>query len=149
MSDAKRHGKGARLYVSWHRSQVDNHDHAVTDEEFARGWRDVRGQYEGICGHVVLTTSMLVAPGRTCESCNAYLLALSTLSTFEQRLSPSRHRKASHLRLAYRRILNAVASALGPDRGSSADNCPRTPAGAGRAPTAPVLAGHHALRDER
>jgi hypothetical protein len=130
VSDVARPGRGAGLYVCWHRSEVDDRDHAVTDEEFAHGRRDAQGRYEALCGHVVLPCSMLVPPGRPCGRCRAYLVARSTLPTVEQRVLPPRHRKPSR----WRRLV----------RGSS-----DIPAGAGSALIAPVPAGRHALRGER
>lgn len=102
MRDVLRPDVAAGTYVTWHRSEVDGLDHAVTDEAFARGRDDDLGRYEGLCGHVVLPFSMLVPPGRPCDRCKAYLSARSTLSTVERRLRPPQHRKPSRLRRLFR-----------------------------------------------
>lgn len=154
MSDVSRLGRRAGLYVCWHRSERDGIDHAVTDEEFARGRRDnTQGRYEALCGHVVLTGSMLLPPGRLCPKCHAFLIARSTLPAVEQRIRRTRHRKPS----AWRRLL----------RGSQFPDLPPSiprqqprpaperngrssaPAGAGSASIASVPAGRHALRGVR
>lgn len=151
MSDVVRQGRAAGLYVSWHRSDIDGRDHAVTDEEFSRGWRDALGRYEGLCGHVVLPTSMLVAPGRPCVRCRAFLAALTTLPSVEQRLRPPRHRRPSRWRRLFQHFpqVNGLESAQSCSARTSRAHGPQTPAGAGSAPIAPVLAGHHELRSER
>ncbi|GAB3146999.1 hypothetical protein GCM10027258_39710 [Amycolatopsis stemonae] len=135
-------------YVSWHRSGLDSHDHAVTDEEFARGWLDAKGRYEGLCGHVVIPGSMLVAPGRPCERCRRYLSARSSLPAVERRMRPSQHRKPPRWRRFLRRFSQFGVHDLGSEREprQSTVRGSRTPARAGSDPSAPVLAGHHARR---
>lgn len=112
MHDMLRPGTTVGIYVTWHRSEVDGLDHAVTDEEFARGRDDDLGQYEGLCGHVLLPFSMLVPPGRPCGRCKAYLSARSTLSTINQRLRAPQHRMPSRLRRLFRRSPGAGARRL-------------------------------------
>jgi hypothetical protein len=83
-----------RTYLSWHRSASDGRDHAVTDEEFARGRRaNSAGRYQAVCGHVVVVGSMLEAPGARCLACQAYVVARS-LHQADQRSPRRRHRKA-------------------------------------------------------
>lgn len=150
----ERPGRGAGLHVSWHRSERDGIDHAVTDEEFARGRRDdTHGRYEAVCGHVVLTGSMLLPPGRLCPRCYAFLVARSTLPTAKQRIRRTRHRKPSALRRLLRgsqfpdlpSSIPCPQSRPGPERNGRTP----VPAGAGSAPIASVPAGHHALRGAR
>lgn len=97
VSDELRPGHVGGLFVSWHRSQHDGLDHALTDEEMRHG-REIgsRGQYESLCGHVVLVVSMLIPPGNPCLNCRTVLCARTTLPTFEQRMrQPTRHRKST------------------------------------------------------
>ncbi|WP_290050085.1 hypothetical protein [Amycolatopsis solani] len=151
MSDVVRQGRAAGLYVSWHRSDIDGRDHAVTDEEFSRGWRDALGRYEGLCGHVVLPTSMLVAPGRPCARCRAFLAARRTLPAVERRLHPPRHRKPSRWRRLFQHVpqVNVPEQAHSQSARASRARGFQTPAGAGSAPIAPVFAGRHERRSER
>lgn len=147
-------GRATGLYVSWHRSERDGIDHAVTDEEFARGRRDnTHGRYEALCGHVVLTGSMLLSPGRLCPTCYAFLFARPTVPTVEHRIRRTRHRKPS----VWRRWLRgsrfpALPASIprqqprpAPERSGRAP----VPAGADSAPIASVPAGPHALRGAR
>jgi hypothetical protein len=143
-----------RLYVAWHRCVLDGRDHAVTDEEFARGRKEhTQGRYESVCGHVVLIGSMLLPPGPVCARCHAYLVARATLRSAEQRLGPTRHRKPSRWGRLFGRTQIPVVPLprTSPDVAPSPERDGRTPipAGAGSAPSAPVPAGHHALRGAR
>jgi hypothetical protein len=149
VSGVLRPGRGAGLYVCWHRSGLDDRDHAVTDEEFIRGRRDSQGRYEALCGHVVLPTSMLVPPGRPCPRCYAFLVARSTLPSVERRIRPTRHRKPSRWHWLFRNPQPLAAPEswthqwprLTPERNGR----PQVPAGAGSAPTAPVPTGLHGV----
>lgn len=150
----ERPGKGAGFYVCWHRSEHDNYDHAVTDEEFYRGRQALsQGQYEALCGHMVLTTSMLVPPGRPCPSCHAFFQARSTLPTVEQRMQPIRHHKPAFLRRLFRRPQPPSVPHLIPRQrprpAPERDWRTGVPAGVGGAPNAPVPAGRHARWGER
>lgn len=62
------------LYLVWHRCAYDGHDHAVTDEQFARVRHEGSvGRYPAVCGHNVLVGSMLQGPGAPCAACRAYV----------------------------------------------------------------------------
>jgi hypothetical protein len=154
VSDVSRLSRRAGLYVCWHRSERDGIDHAITDEDFARGRRDnTQGRYEALCGHVVLTGSMLLPPGRLCPRCYAFLVARSTLPTVERRIRRTRHRKPSALRRFLRgsqfpdlpSSIPSQQSRPGPERNGRTP----VPAGAGSAPIASAPAGRHALRSAR
>lgn len=150
----ERRGRVAGLYVSWHRSDGDGADHAITDEEFARGRRDnTHGRYKALCGHVVLTGSMLLPPGHLCPRCYAFLVARSTLPTVERRIQRTRHRKPSALRRLLRGSQLPTLPPYFPRQQSrpAPERNGRTPvpAGAGSATSASASAGRHALRDVR
>lgn len=85
-----------RVYVAWHRCDVDARDHAVTDEEFARGRRaNSAGRYESVCGHVVVVGSMLRPPGSPCMACRAFVVARSSTRPMNERTRVPRQRQAS------------------------------------------------------
>jgi len=144
MNDVLRPGRSTWLYVCWHRSDRDGLDHAVTDEEFSRGRsEDTHGQYAALCGHVVLTGSMLDPPGLSCPLCLSYwtLAACSTLPTLEQQIQPTQHRWLSRWHQLFSR------SRMQPD--PERHDRPLLPAGTGSARTAPVPGGRHVLRGVR
>jgi hypothetical protein len=66
---------GQRLYVTWSRCLVDRKDHAITDEEFARGVRRQKGRFVALCGHELLIESILMPPAPPCPRCRAHLAA--------------------------------------------------------------------------
>jgi hypothetical protein len=137
-----------RLYVMWYRCVADGHDHAVTDEEFARGVHRHEGRYEAVCGHRVLIGSVLAPPAPPCARCHAYLVARATLRQADERLGRPHHRKPS----LWSRLLGPTkppaassarsANAMSPERAGRA----QVPAGTGCAPIAPAPAGRHAQR---
>ncbi|MGH3438240.1 MAG: hypothetical protein ACRDRN_17460 [Sciscionella sp.] len=131
------------LYWTWYRCVTDGCDHAVTDEEFARGVREETGTYVSVCGHRVLIGSMLARPGPPCVRCHKYLLAQRTLRGAGERLGEPRHGKPGLLRRVFRRLKPPGVS--GPD----GDGRAPIPAVAGRAAVAPALAGRHAARGAR
>jgi hypothetical protein len=88
----------APIQVTWFTTATDVFDHAVTDEEFVRGRRDKNGQYQSLCGNVVLPCSMLVPPGRPCPRCNAYLAAQSMVPAAEKPNRRPQHRRPSRWR---------------------------------------------------
>jgi hypothetical protein len=154
VSAVLRPGRGAGLYVCWHRNELDNRDHAVTDEEFARGRRNAQGRYTALCGHVMLPGSMLLPPGRPCPRCHASLVARPTPPAVGQRLGPPRHRKRKPPRWRWP-FRSSQPSAMPEPRTrqprpmlNRSGRTP-TPPRAGSAPLAPVPAGRHALRGER
>jgi hypothetical protein len=133
------------LYVAWHRCVADGQDHAVTDEEFARGRQEhTQGRYAAVCGHVALVGSMLLPPGRVCARCHAYLVARPAQRPVAPQFGAHRHRKPG----VWGRLCGHLQTPAVPlpraENGRSL-----TPAGAGSAPTAPALAGHHHMRGER
>lgn len=130
------------LYVTWSRCLEDDHDHAVTDEEFARGVQRQRGEFSALCGHRLLIASSLIPPGPPCARCCAYIAALAILSDSEERLGSP---KGAKKRLWSRFFRHPRSSATTP---SQHDGGLESPAGAGCAPTAPVSAGRHALRGD-
>ncbi|MDI5977977.1 hypothetical protein [Amycolatopsis magusensis] len=58
-----------RLYVTWYRCIADHLEHAVTDEEFARGLHRGAGWHRALCGHRLYTGSCLLPPARPCPRC--------------------------------------------------------------------------------
>ncbi|MCU1687732.1 MAG: hypothetical protein JWQ81_8471 [Amycolatopsis sp.] len=150
MGDRFRPGQVAGLYLSWYRCGLDGHDHAVTDEEFARGRTEhSAGRYKSICGHLVLAGSMLLPPGPPCDRCRAYLDARVTLRTPVQRLGQPTHH---HKRGRWSRLLGHKQTPAIPSRRPTPvgrDGRTGIPADAGSVPTAPVSAGRHALRGDR
>ncbi len=74
-------------YVAWYRCVVDGLDHAVTDENFARGVHEKQGRYASVCGHVVLIGPALLAPGGRCPYCCAHLADLRSIAR------PTSHRR--------------------------------------------------------
>ncbi len=87
-----------QVYVQWYRCVIDGLDHAVRDENFARGLHDGHGRYDAICGHQVLIGSTLLPPGTRCPRCSVYLRAIASRPLVEARMRPHRHRKPSRLR---------------------------------------------------
>lgn len=82
----------ARRYVAWQTCTCDGRDHAVTDEEFARGRRaKSAGRYGSVCGHVVVVGSMFLPPARPCAACHAIVFARPELPSSQR----SRAGKAS------------------------------------------------------
>lgn len=64
-----------RLYVAWHRCEVDRQQHAVTDEAFADGVRQQTGVYDALCGRAVHPGSMLLPPAPRCLACEQLWIA--------------------------------------------------------------------------
>jgi hypothetical protein len=143
MSKSGRTDLAGDLYVTWSRCVADNHDHAVTDEEFARGVRGQRGQFSALCGHRLLIASSLMPPGPPCARCRAYLAARATLPKASERLGATEREKQGLWSRFVRHTRSSAATPLLRDGG------PQSSAGAGCAPIAPVPAGRHALRGER
>jgi hypothetical protein len=143
MSGSSRTEQAGDLYVTWSRCLADNHDHAVTDEEFARGVHQQNGQFSALCGHRLLIASSLMPPGPPCGRCRAYLAARATLRDAAERFEPPKRVKKG-LRSRILRRSRSSATTF-PQR----DGGPESPAGTGCASTAPVSAGRHTLRSDR
>ncbi|GAA1234875.1 hypothetical protein GCM10009676_18370 [Prauserella halophila] len=92
-----------RLYTGWFLAIDDEHEHAVTDEEFSRT-RAGGGLPEAVCGHAVSIASCMSPPGPHCHRCERYLAARETFPDLATRLDPGRHvhRKPSLLRRLFR-----------------------------------------------
>lgn len=90
-------------------------------------------------------------PGRPCVRCRAFLAARTTLPAVERRLHPPRHRKPSRWRRLFQHVpqVNVPEQAHSHSARTSRARGSQTPAGAGSAPIAPVLAGRHERRSER
>lgn len=102
----------ARRYVAWQTCTRDGRDHAVTDEEFARGRRTrSAGRYGSVCGHVVVVGSMLLPPAPLCAACHAIVFASSALPS-TQRARPNKASLWSRLR-GHRRPQSLRVSAGG------------------------------------
>jgi hypothetical protein len=53
----------------WVTSALDSLEHAVSDDEVARGLTAGTGEYRAVCGRVLLTQFAIIPPGRRCTSC--------------------------------------------------------------------------------
>jgi hypothetical protein len=140
MSKSGRTELAGDLYVTWSRCLTDDHDHAVTDEEFARGVRQQYGQFAALCGHRLLIASSLMPPGPPCVRCRAYLAARATLRNANERLGTPRRQKRGLRSRFFRHVRSSATTS--PQR----DGGPESSAGTGCAPIAPVPAERHARR---
>jgi hypothetical protein len=116
-----------RVYVTWYRCIADQHAHAVTDEDFARGVRSRTGRYRARCGHEVVVDSCLAPPGRGCPAC----LRRVSPTPLRSRPAGSAHRPRHHRKPpALRRLLRRLHTPAGPP--------PRPPQRARRPPSGPA-----------
>ncbi|MFI6025098.1 hypothetical protein [Amycolatopsis magusensis] len=69
MSTSNDNASPQRVYVTWYRCIADHFEHAVTDEEFARGLHRGAGWHRALCGHQLYTGSCLLPPARPCPRC--------------------------------------------------------------------------------
>lgn len=139
----------SRLHVVWHRCVVDDRDHAVTDEEFTAGRFQGQGRFVAVCGHVTYPGSMLDSPGPPCRRCNAYLEALASLRSAEQRFGVE-PRKPGFWRRLLRHIKSPAVPRSCPPHGTDSparDGRTQAPAGVGSDPSAPIPAGRHRMRE--
>lgn len=109
----ERPGKVAGLFLSWYRCMSDEHDHAVTDEQFLAGMQAQRGRYRAVCGHIVEVASVMSVPGVPCRRCHAFLAALAGVRDV-RRSEPHRHRK----RGVWTRLLRCAPASTKFEKGS-------------------------------
>lgn len=139
----------SELYVTWVLSCADGQDHAITDEENTRVYRDRCGLPEAVCGHRVVAGSLAFPPGPRCLECEAVLRA-STVAfdpDLEVVRSP-RHRNRALCfvrRLFDRRIRSIFCHTVAQARRAEPDRGERV--------AAPVacrsVATHHRISDDR
>lgn len=122
-----------RLLFNWFLSGTDNQDHAVADEDFARGLHTGSGLCEALCGHLVAPRSLTMPLGPRCSRCLVFVRARATLSDPDLRSADRtcRHRAPTLLRRLFGRSVRSVvrtalprADRAGPDRGGPAAETP-------------------------
>lgn len=140
----------SRLYVAWYRCVVDDRDHAITDEDFARGINRREGRYDAVCGHQVLIGSVMLAPRPRCTRCRAFVTTRTSRPIPAKKPGSTRHRKPSlWARLFGTTKPPVVPLPRPPQRAQhSPTGRPGPVSGRGRAgvSTAPTPAGHNVLR---
>jgi hypothetical protein len=87
-------------FYTWYRCSLPpGEEHAVLDEVAGPAILEHIGEFEALCGHVVLPTLAIEAPGRRCPRCVVILRARETLPDFQTRLDgPRLGRRRRHRR---------------------------------------------------
>lgn len=62
-------GGNDRVWITWMTCGNDGYEHAVNDEGMTAGYRQRRGLYGAVCGHVVTAQALVAPPGRRCACC--------------------------------------------------------------------------------
>lgn len=123
-----------QLSVTWVLSCADGQDHAITDEENTRVYKDRSGLPEALCGHRVVAGSLTLPPGPRCPHCEAILRARATVFDPDLRMARRprhRHRAPSFLRRLFPRPVRSASHRPGsradrtaPDHGDPAAEPP-------------------------
>jgi hypothetical protein len=103
---------------------VDQTEHAVDEAVYAAGL-DKTGEYEAVCGALILAADMTTTPLRTCIECKAYVAARNSIRSLETRMARHRHRRT---RWWQRHPINPAGAGMTP----------------GPAPAGPFRRGRHA-----
>jgi hypothetical protein len=88
----------AYLRPIWVTSFVDDHDHAVTDEEMVAGMKSRRGAYKAICGDTIVPPAMTAPPQPRCHACTAKLRAQrrAHVASLQRYAAPAHHQRGSN-----------------------------------------------------